>query len=103
MPKSMTVVGTIEPEKIWPYLRRVSETVNERIGVFQFTPATNADMEGYKFFYDELNGMNWSVVIAGTPDSKLPWIFKDFYVLPLGKASPIPSELTSFIKKCNYS
>jgi hypothetical protein len=78
----------------------VRESPHERICVFQLTPSTNAEMVGYKFFYDELNGMNWFVVIADAPDSKLPWIFKDFYVLPLGKASPIPSELTSFIKKC---
>lgn len=99
----MRVMGTIEPEKIWNYLRIVSESTRERICVFQFTPATNADMEGYKFFYDELNGMNWFAVIADAPDSKLPWSFKDFYVVPLAKDSPVPSELTSFIKKCNYS
>ncbi len=93
-------MGTIEPEKVWTYLRRVSESINERIGVFQFSPATYAEAYGYKYFYDELNGMNWFAVIADAPDSKLPWSFKDFYVVPLAKESPMPLELTTFVKKC---
>ena len=96
----MRVVGTIEPGKVWTYLRRVSETISERIGVFHFIPATNTEIDGYKFFYDELNGMNWFAVIADAPDSKLPWRFKDFYVVPLAKESPVPLELTPFVKKC---
>jgi hypothetical protein len=34
MPKSMRVMGTIEPEKVWTYLKRVKQTTNESIGAF---------------------------------------------------------------------
>jgi hypothetical protein len=82
MPKSMSVMGTIELEKIWTYLRRVtSEATHERIYVFQFNPATKADVDGYKFFHAKLNRMKWVAVIADAPDSKLPWSFKDVSLL----------------------
>jgi hypothetical protein len=99
MPKSMRVMGNIEPEKVWTYLKRVKQTTNESIGVFEFSPATTAEVDGYKFFFNELHGMNWFAVIADTPDSKLPCCFKDFYVVPLAKDSVVPLELTSLVKK----
>ncbi|XP_046447945.1 uncharacterized protein LOC124196771 isoform X3 [Daphnia pulex] len=101
MPKSIRVVGTVEPEKVWAYLRKVSETnqtIAEHIVVFQITPATSADIEGYKFFYDELNFLDMFAVIAGAQDSKLPLRFKAFYVVPLGKESPLPFELPFYVK-----
>ena len=99
----MRVVGTIEPEKVWTYLKKVRETISERICVFEFSPATIAEMDGYKLFFDDLNATNWFAVIADAPDTKLPWSFKDFYVLPLPKESLVPIELISFVKKSNHS
>jgi hypothetical protein len=99
MPKSMRVMGTIEPEKVWTYLKRVKQTTNESIGVFEFSPATTTELDGYKFFFDELHGMNWFAVIADAPGSKLPSCFKDFYVVPLAKDGVVPLELTSLVNK----
>ena len=41
-------MGTIEPEKVWTYLKRVKQTTNESIGVLEFSPATTAEVDGYK-------------------------------------------------------
>jgi hypothetical protein len=104
MPKSIRVVGTVEPEKVWAYLRKkreTNQTIAEHIVVFQITPAaTSADIEGYKFFYDELNFLDMFAIIAGAQDSKLPLRFKAFYVVPLGKESPLPFELPFYVKPC---
>ena len=92
-------MGTIEPEKVWTYLKRVKQTTNESIGVFEFSPATTAELDGYKLFFNELHGKNWFAVIADAPNLKLPSCFKDFYVVPLAKDGVFPLELTSLVKK----
>ena len=99
MPKSMRVVGNIEPEQVWTYLKRVKQTVSGSIGVIQFSPATTAEFDGYKFFFDELHEMNRFAVIADAPDSKLACCFNVFYVVPLAKDSFVPLELTSLFNK----
>ncbi len=92
----MSVVGTFEPRKFWTYIRRASETTNERIRDFQFIPTTNAEVDCLNLFYDEFNGTTWFAV---APDSKLLLSFKDFYVVPLATESPMPLELTTFVEK----
>jgi hypothetical protein len=77
----------------------MSETIPEQIFFFQISPATTADIEGYKFFYDELNCLKMFAVIAGAQDSKLPLRFKAFYVVP-SKKSPLPFELPFYVKPC---
>ena len=67
--------------------------------LFNFFPATTAEFDGYKFFFDELHEMNRFAVIADAPDSKLACCFNVFYVVPLAKDSVVPLELTSLVKK----
>ena len=95
----MRVMGNIEPEKVWTYLKRVKQTTNESIGVFEFSPATTAELDGYKLFFNELHGKNWFAVIADAPNLKLPSCFKDFYVVPLAKDGVVPLELTFLVNK----
>ena len=95
----MRVMGTIEPEKVWTYLKRVKQTTSESIGVFEFSPATTAELDGYKFFFDKLHGMNRFAVIADASDSKLACCFNVFYVVPLAIDSVVPLELNSLVKK----
>ncbi|KAI9558955.1 hypothetical protein GHT06_015744 [Daphnia sinensis] len=96
IPTALRVVGTIEPEKVWNYLRQVRTTSHEKIAVFHFTQAVNAEIsyaDCYDYFLDGFRKRNWYGVVGSVPDSKLPCTIKDFYITPLPKEDLIPKEL----------
>ncbi|XP_057368855.1 uncharacterized protein LOC130689938 [Daphnia carinata] len=96
IPTALRVVGTIDPEKVWNYLRQVRTTRYEKIIVFQFTQAVNAEISYancYEYFLEGVRKRNCYGVVGSVPDSKLPCTIKDFYITPLPKEDHLPKEL----------
>ncbi|XP_059351739.1 titin homolog isoform X2 [Daphnia carinata] len=96
IPTALRVVGTIEPEKVWNYLRQVRTTRYEKIVVFRFTQAVKAEIsyaDCYEYFLDGVRKRNCYGVVGSVPDSKLPCTIKDFYITPLPKEDHLPKEL----------
>lgn len=90
LPTSLDVVGRIKPKMVWDYVDQTRRVGTREIVVFKFEPASDADRKHYSSFLSRMCQSERFTVIGAV--SKL---IKDFYVVPLPKDSPIPSQLAS--------
>ncbi|KAG8193339.1 hypothetical protein JTE90_022969 [Oedothorax gibbosus] len=88
LPDTIQVCGRIIPDQVWDYLGKLKQSGNKELIVIYFQPANDEEAAAYQSFYSYLSSRKRYGVVSNCSKK-----IKDFYIVPLSAASPVPVVL----------